>query len=651
MQYTNYKNIKKLGLLIIAFEGTEHLYNIISELRESVDYVSIGLQRLSYHGDKISQIDLQEIFRLKDEDKLVDNIVEIELDTTKPAREQETDKRNMLIQDAEDHGCTHAIVIDSDEYYTKKAFENACQMIDDNDYPITYCQYINYYHDYRHFLVYPFKDGMYVPFVTRVEYRHSFECTDFLLPSDPTRRFVRPYSGVEKVVGKDGKVHKIKNYTVDYHVFKWNEVKMHHLSWLRADIRKKLEMWSSKKCFDNYDDLIDRAVDSFNKFDENCTQAKALMLFNTPGNSVDVKAFPKQYIHPKVDYNTRLRKVKNYKKLLVLSMCSTVDPIYNNLEEICQKTWKQNTGINRICEKISTGTPFDTFGARRNIDVDFWVYTDAEENEETHVDKENKIIYIKREYKKNEDALYHTYSKTIFALRELKKFNLDYDYLIRTNNSTWINLPLLNEFLAYQEDDSLIFTGRIYGSFWSAFNIYPGGELMIFSKRNINILDKLAGDDPIKFEKAIIGCDDNLIFGLWNKRLMKLGLRESDYIHSFEDSLKTALGNGDIDFAQVAIQVRTYDVDNRLEYDIRKMKDIQQQWIENNESIDELYKRLIDKYYDKFIHPIKYSKDEWFKLDENTKTYCKFETTMNREEGLEYLSKRQQECGYVKTLI
>lgn len=629
MQYTNYKNIKKLGLLIIAFEGTEHLYNIISELRESVDYVSIGLQRLSYHGDKISEIDLQEILRLRDEDKLVDNIVEIELDTTKPAREQETDKRNMLIQDAEDHGCTHAIVIDSDEYYTKKAFENACKMIDDNDYPITYCQYINYYHDYKHFLVYPFKDGMYVPFVTRVQYRHSFECTDFLLPSDPTRRFVRPYSGVEKVVGKDGKVHKIKNYTVDYHVFKWNEVKMHHLSWLRADIRKKLEMWSSKKCFDNYDDLIDRAVDSFNKFDENCTQAKALMLFNTPGNSVDVKAFPKQYIHPKVDYNTRLRKVRNPKKLLVLSMCSTVDPIYNMLEETCVKTWKTNID---------------------NIDVDFWVYTDAEEGEETHVDKPNKIIYIKREYKDKEDALYHTYSKTIFALREIKKLELKYDYLIRTNNSTWINLPLLNEFLAYQEDDSQLFTGRIYGSFWSAFNIYSGGELMIFSRRNVDILDKLSGDDPIKFEKAILGCDDNLIFGLWNKRLMKLGLRESNYIHSFEDSLQIETDLTNIDFAQVAIQVRTYNV-NRLGYDIKKMEIIQEQWKSNTETINALYERMMEKYYDKFIHPIKYSKQEWFKLDDKTKTYCKFETTMDRDEGLEYLRKRQKECGYVTTLI
>lgn len=631
MQYTNYKNIKKLGLLIIAFEGTEHLYNIISELRESVDYVSIGLQRLSYHGDKISEIDLQEILRLRDEDKLVDNIVEIELDTTKPAREQETDKRNMLIQDAEDHGCSHAIVIDSDEYYTRRTFENACKIIDDNDYPITYCQYINYYHDYKHFLVYPFKDGMYVPFVTRVQYRHSFECTDFLLPSDPTRRFVRPYSGIEKVVGKDGKIHKVKNYTVDYHVFKWNEVKMHHLSWLRADIRKKLEMWSSKKCFDNYDDLIDRAVDSFNNFDENCTQAKALMLFNTPGNSVDVKAFPKQYIHPKVDYHTRLRKVKNYKKLLVLSMCSTVNPVYNELEKVCQETWKTNV---------------------ENIDIDFWIYTDAEEGEETHIDKDNKVIYIKREYKTDEDALYHTYSKTIFTLREIKKLKLKYDYLIRTNNSTWINLPLLNEFLAYQEDDSQLFTGRIYGSFWSAFNIYAGGELMVFSKRNVDILDNMSGDDPIKFEKNVLGCDDNLIFGLWNKRLMKLGLRESDFIHSFEDDLYIDSELKDnFDFAHIAIQVRTYGTDNRTLYDIEKMKNIQKSWNNNTETIDSLYERMMNTYYDKFIHPIKYSKSEWFELDDNAKTYCKFETTMSRNEGLEYLRNRQKECGYVITKI
>ena len=79
-QRTNYKNIKKLGLCIIAFEATELLYNIISELRDSVDYVSLGLQKVSYHGDKMSAVDLAEIYRLRDEDKLIDRIVEVELD-------------------------------------------------------------------------------------------------------------------------------------------------------------------------------------------------------------------------------------------------------------------------------------------------------------------------------------------------------------------------------------------------------------------------------------------------------------------------------------------------------------------------------------------------------------------------------------------
>ena len=79
---------------------------------------------------------------------------------------------------------------------------------------------------------------MHVPFVTRIKYRHTFESTDFPLPSDPTRRYVIPKNN-------DGKPE------VDYYVFPWETIKMHHLSWLRVDIRKKLKAWSSKKCFAN----------------------------------------------------------------------------------------------------------------------------------------------------------------------------------------------------------------------------------------------------------------------------------------------------------------------------------------------------------------------------------------------------------------
>ena len=147
----------------------------------------------SYHGEPISNVDLNEIFSLRDEDHLIDNIVDIKLDLSLEPRVQETEKRNLLIQDAEDNGCSHVIVIDSDEYYTKKSFERGLDMIDEQDAECSYCQYCNYGVNYKSLLVYPFEGGMYVPFVSKTKYRHQFDCTDWPYPSDPTRRFVLPF--------------------------------------------------------------------------------------------------------------------------------------------------------------------------------------------------------------------------------------------------------------------------------------------------------------------------------------------------------------------------------------------------------------------------------------------------------------------------
>ena len=47
---------------------------------------------------------------------------------------------------------------------------------------------------------------------------------------------------------------------------------------------------------------------------------------------------------------------------------------------------------------------------------------------------------------------------------------------------------------------------------------------------------------------------------------------------------------------------------------------------------------------------VKEKKYDTFNFEE-TKTYCKFENTMNREDGLIYLRNRQRECGYTPTLI
>lgn len=66
--------IKKLGLGIVAFEGCEHLKNIISTIKDSVDYIVVSLQHYSYHGLPIEYKDIQEAVMCK-EMGLIDDII------------------------------------------------------------------------------------------------------------------------------------------------------------------------------------------------------------------------------------------------------------------------------------------------------------------------------------------------------------------------------------------------------------------------------------------------------------------------------------------------------------------------------------------------------------------------------------------------
>ena len=645
MSKFKWKNIKKVGLGIVAFEGTEHLANIITELQDCLDYVSIGLQRKSYHGDPIELIDLNEIIRLRDEDHLVDNIVEIELNMEDEPRVQETDKRNILIQDAEDHGCTHVIIIDSDEFYSRNSFIKALKEIDDNDYEMTYCQYVNYYHDYKHFLVYPFKDGMYVPFVSKTKYRHSFECQDFPLPSDPTRRYVRPYSDIIKVKHGD-KVYDKKIYTVDYHIFPWNTVKMHHLSWIRADIRKKVNMWSSKTCFDNYNDLIDKAVDVYNHFDENSTEVqKASLLFNTPNHEVMVKAFPKQYIFPKFDINTRLRPVKSYKKILVLNLSTTnsKNDLFNKLEQCGRETWAKDILDNK----------YDNIMYYKVIDTD----------KETYIDENEKTVYVKNN--PDNSNLMQLIDRFLIACSELSK-KYKFDYVLRTNTSTWCNIELINEFLATPNAcESVIYTDRMFSCFWSTFNLYASGAALIMSKRNIDILDSIVKHTPSNI--LYMASDDVIISALMIQRAKKIKLNNyTSILYSFDrqNTYNETVNTSDLKLYTPFYQVKTvyknnevlsHDIDTvhtlREEYDINKMKTINDYWLSNKNTviIDDLVEQLVDN-SNKDIYVLPYSKAEYLKLQEDKNSpfdlYSSLNIMPNNSDTIEFLEIKAKECGY-----
>ena len=123
-------------------------------------------------------------------------------------------------------------IIDSDAFYDHDDYQNAKNvLIEHPDINVTYCEYINYYRDYRHLLVWPFKS--YVPFISKVSYKFDFFNGSFDKPSDPTRRYL--------IEGKDAK----------YCIMSFSTVKMHHLSWIRTDIREKLKNWSAKKYFND----------------------------------------------------------------------------------------------------------------------------------------------------------------------------------------------------------------------------------------------------------------------------------------------------------------------------------------------------------------------------------------------------------------
>ena len=254
-------SIRKLGYMINAFDASEHLESLISEIRDQIEYVGAIWQKKSYWKNPMAKEDMDELHRLK-EIGLIDELVEFKPNYTKYAREQECDKRNMGISVAKAKGCTHVISADADEYYDHDAFKNAKNIINRDGHVITYCSYVNYFRDFTHYLVYPFRP--FVPFIHSTYFNYTYNGP---APgaTDPTRRINNPLN-------------------IGTYVFEDSEIRMAHAAWIRKNIRKKLTNWSAKNHFKP--SLIDDAVKRFNTWKEG---DPAIMLFNVPGNEVHVR--------------------------------------------------------------------------------------------------------------------------------------------------------------------------------------------------------------------------------------------------------------------------------------------------------------------------------------------------------------------------
>ena len=78
--------------------------------------------------------------------------------------------------------------------------------------------------------------------------------------------------------------------------------------------------------------------------------------------------------------------------------------------------------------------------------------------------------YEKNSYSKSEccfklnveDDLKHTFKKTYFAMSMAFKTFGEYDYVFKTNTSTYVNIELLNAFVQALENDDIAYTGEMY---------------------------------------------------------------------------------------------------------------------------------------------------------------------------------------------
>lgn len=175
-------------------------------------------------------------------------------------------------------------------------------------------------------------------------------------------------------------------------------------------------------------------------------------------------------------------------------------------EQVMKETW------------ISTSDKYDN--------IDYFIYRGNPEADKHKYDKVNHLLTIKCE-----DDIDNTFKKTYYAFKLAHKI-FDYDYIFRTNTSTYVNIKLLNEFVQKLDNDEILWSSELY-SLSDAFCPYPlylygRGNGLLISKKIIDIILK----EGIGY-LYLKGCDDSTIGNILNTYWIKQGKNYLDYIKGY----------------------------------------------------------------------------------------------------------------------
>ena len=248
----------KIGVSYNIFDGEELLKGSIKSIRDNVDYISVVYQKISNFGNECSEELLPLLKELK-EKKLIDELLEYKPNLKNGGSRNEIIKRNLGVYLSQSNGCTHHLAMDSDEYYLKEEFKYMKKVIEEGNYDSSACQMITYYKSWEHRLDPP--ENYYVSLLFKINENTEFIFAQpFPVEVDPTRR----------MVSKNCKI------------FKREEIEMHHGSYIRNDIKIKLQNSSAKVAY-NWD------INKVSKYFDEWTDGKKGLLLKPNEEYVKLK--------------------------------------------------------------------------------------------------------------------------------------------------------------------------------------------------------------------------------------------------------------------------------------------------------------------------------------------------------------------------
>ncbi len=229
----------KIGVSYNLFDGEELLESSIKSIRKNVDYISVVYQTMSNFGNPCDDGLVPLLEELKSKG-LIDELFEYRPRINRGGHFNEIKKRNLGLYLSEGAGCTHHMAMDSDEFYTDEQFKYMKDAFREGNYDSASCQMTTYYKEpiYR---LDP-KEEYYVSLLFKI--RKGVEYVmglPFPVLVDPTRRMEHGHT----------------------RIFNRDEIEMHHMSYVRKNLYKKLQNSSASPNFKS----IDKIVDYYNKWE------------------------------------------------------------------------------------------------------------------------------------------------------------------------------------------------------------------------------------------------------------------------------------------------------------------------------------------------------------------------------------------------